>query len=170
MSPPSGMRRTGSVPMQTTMRTAAVRSGDAILPGRTGAAEWTAARRPRLRLDLAPNLAVRVGSAVHVDVEVPVFECLVVGVLELGARPYRPAIFTILREGHDDRAICPRRGHVNVGGRAFDAGGRNLAADRLVGRDGNRPAPGGGGRHGGDFLATAERHPGPTRRASAPST
>src|SRR5262245_16849564 len=114
--------------MRTTMGAAAVLPGNAILPGRTGGAEWTVARRARLRLDLAANLAVRVGSAVHVDVEVPVFERLEVGVLELGARPYRPAIFTILCEGHDDRAICPWRSHVDVGGRAFDAGGRDLAA------------------------------------------
>src|SRR5262244_4471943 len=86
-------------------------------------------RRPRLRLDLAANLAVRVGSAVHVDVEFPVFERLVVGVLEFCARSYRPAIFTVLRQGDDHWTIFPRRGQVAVGGRGLDTGGRDLAAD-----------------------------------------
>src|SRR6266852_4000978 len=110
----------------------------------------------RLRLDLTANLAVRVGSAVHVDVEIPVFERLVVSVLELGARPHRPPIFTDLRERNDDLTVGPRRAQVDVGGRGLDAGGLDAAGDRLVGRDGDRPAPGGAGRYGRDFLASAE--------------
>ena len=54
--------------------------------------------------------------------------------------------------------IFPRRSQVDVGGPALDAGGLDAPADRPVGRSGNRPAPGGVGRHGGNFLASAERH------------